>query len=129
MTPTTPTTSTDRRIPTLLLTTLCVLLTLNLVVTVASSSHAAPAEAQPGYGDQPSASPQNAQPGLAGAAFYAAKTSDGIAEINMRLARLEARMDKGFTVKVTEMPAVTISNPVTAPTAPAAKVDANQPKP
>lgn len=124
----TTTTITDRRIPTLLLTTLCVLLTLNLVVTVASSSHAAPAEAQM-YGGQPSNNAQNAQPGLAGAAFYAAKTSDGIAEINMRLARLEARMDKGFTVKVTEMPAVTISNPVTAPTAPAAKVDADQPKP
>lgn len=124
MTTTTTTTTTDRRIPTLLLTTLCVLLTLNLVVTVASSSHAAPAEAQ-GYGGQPTPA-SNAQPGLNGGAFNAARAADGIAEINMRLARIEARLDKGFNVKVTEMPAITISNPAPAP---ASKVDADQPKP
>lgn len=122
----TTTNSPERRIPTLLLTTLCVLLTLNLVVTVASSSHAAPAQAQAGYGGQPSNSAPSAQPGLSGAAQNAARSADLLVEVNQRLARIEARLERGFNVKVTEMPAVTISNPVTAPTS---KVDADQSKP
>ena len=110
------------KFPNVLLTSLCVLLTLNLVVAAASSSHASEAMGQMNYSSQPSS--QSSQPGLMGAAQAAARTADLLVEVNQRLARIEARLDKGFNVKVTEMPPVTVTNSSAPKTADA---DSNKP--
>jgi hypothetical protein len=39
---------------------------------------------------------------------------DQLTTINDRLARLESKLDKGLTVKVSEMPAITVNVPAAA---------------
>ena len=84
-----------------LLTVVGALLALNVLVTLAGSGGSPVAFAA----EQPAA-----QSGSSDTPFNAARNANRVAEelsqISDRLARIEAKLDKGLSVKVTEMPPI-----------------------
>jgi hypothetical protein len=85
------------------LTVIAVMLGLNLLVQASSlpagssAAHASTAPAQPGVAQIPNAAEQRRAMIVA------------LEAMNRRLTSIETKLDKGLSVKVTEMPAVTVS--------------------
>lgn len=87
---------------------MCALLLANAVIGLAGLVGAGP-EAQPAYaqnrsgGEPPTPFPNSGD--------LTRRTNEALTEINQRLGRLEARLERPLNVKVLEMPPVIVSNP------------------
>lgn len=79
------------------------LLGLNLLLGISGVPLIGTAGAQPG--GTPSIDPPF------NAAEQRKKMIDQLTQVNDRLSRIEAKLDKGLSVKVTEMPAITVNVP------------------
>lgn len=88
-----------------LLSVVAVLLALNLLVQLAAISEPRAAMAQSRSGAGPEREPPTVFPNTA---EQFRRLNDAMAQTNDRLARIEAKLDKGISVKVTEMPAVEV---------------------
>lgn len=94
-----------------LLTVVAVLLTLNLVVQVWTLTAPEQALGQTRTGVGPEREPPTPFPNQAESIR---RLNETMGEIKDRLGRIEAKLDKGISVKVTEMPAVEVKNPAKA---------------
>lgn len=100
------TTTNDRRVnSTRLLAFVGVMLVVNTCVQLAGITPASASASAEGRGpNDPPAFPNNAE--------VQRRQADALTEINAKLARIEAKLEKGLSVKVTEMPPITL--PTTA---------------